>query len=409
MNKQLLATALLCLSAIACEDDKAEELVQTVQADRAGITGIVIDQDDLLVENDAGQARQLSVTATREGMAGLNYSDRVDWQSSDERVATISDSGLLTPTGAGVATITVGFARFRDGLVATVSDAELVSISLTPNSVTLDECRSTAVTASGNYDDGTTRSLNGVQWRSDDEAVASVPAVDADRATLFTHKAGTATLTASRGDISTALSLVASEALTSIEITPLSLQLELNKSAALTATGVYSDGSRTDISEAASWSIPAEAQRSTLTLDNLYPGKGGVTATAVGTAAVQAECGDTIADAASSVTVTEAVTLERVAFDEDDDPLLLNTDDEPRQLRLLASYSDGSENDVTEQAEWEILTGDDDLISVSNSSGDKGEVTFASAIDDITEAKEVTIRATFEDEDDQITIRVLVP
>ncbi|MGB0866709.1 MAG: Ig-like domain-containing protein, partial [Granulosicoccaceae bacterium] len=289
--KKLFPAALFCLALVGCEGDEGQAYVQTVQASQAGIISIVIDQEDTVLGDDESDTTQLSVSAESSTQGTLNYSNSVSWSSSDTSVAEVSDSGLVTPVGVGDTTVTASFAQFSDSISVSISDAELQSITLSPAIVELNECLGSTVTATGSYDDDTSRPLTLLSWSSSDARVASVVAVEADQATLFTYNSGTATLTATRNGINATVNVTATETLTAIELSPLNVELQVGSNGTIVATGSYNDSTTADISEAASWSIPAAAHAEYVSLNNTYPNKGAITADAVGTALISVDCG----------------------------------------------------------------------------------------------------------------------
>jgi hypothetical protein len=90
-----------------------------------------------------------------------------------------------------------------------------------------------------------------IAWRSSDEAVATVDGQG--RATA--RAPGSATITASSGGFTATAMLVVVPPLrlTALQITPAGGRVPVQRTLALTATGIYSDGSMTRLTDAATW------------------------------------------------------------------------------------------------------------------------------------------------------------
>jgi uncharacterized protein YjdB len=112
--------------------------------------------------------KQLTATVSPEEATNQT----VTWSSTDEDVATVSDSGLVTAVAVGSATITV---TTEDGAKTAICD---VTVSEPVENVTLDTAKYTLfiagtkqLTATVSPEDATNKS---VTWTSSDETVATV-------------------------------------------------------------------------------------------------------------------------------------------------------------------------------------------------------------------------------------------
>lgn len=150
----------------------------------------VVEPSIELDETDAsvvvGMTMQLTATVT-----GLDDTD-VTWSSSDESIATVDATGLVTGINAGTATI---IAKASNGLeasckvtvVTNIVDATTITLNVTEAS--LEEGETLQLTATVTPTDATDKTLT---WTSSDESVATV-----DPTGLVTAiHAGTAVITA---------------------------------------------------------------------------------------------------------------------------------------------------------------------------------------------------------------------
>ena len=80
----------------------AEAWVPVTEGDTIAVTGVTLDKETLELTVGEGTA-QLVATIAPEGATDT----RLVWLSSDEKVATVDENGVVTPVGEGKATITV--------------------------------------------------------------------------------------------------------------------------------------------------------------------------------------------------------------------------------------------------------------------------------------------------------------
>ena len=81
--------------------------------------------------------QQLTATVTFSSGTTMDVTDECTWTSSDEAVATVSESGLVTAAGVGECTVTATYQGLSGQSEITVTDpAEALSVS--PSSVSLD-------------------------------------------------------------------------------------------------------------------------------------------------------------------------------------------------------------------------------------------------------------------------------
>lgn len=175
----------------------------TITASAGSATGsatVEVEQDavtlSLAPEDVAFHSLGDTLSLVAEGTDANGHPVAVTWSSSDPAVAQVDDSGLVTSTGNGTATVTAGAGRRM--LSATVRvEQEAVALSLTPEEVVFhalgDTLRLLAETADANGHPVP------VTWSSSDPAVAQV-----DHSGLVAAADnGTATITATAGGAAT--------------------------------------------------------------------------------------------------------------------------------------------------------------------------------------------------------------
>ena len=99
----------------------AEAWVPVTQGETVAVTGVTLDKETLELTVGEGTA-QLVATIAPEGATDT----RLVWLSSDEKVATVDENGVVTPVGEGKATITVVTVdgNFSDTCAVTVNAAD---------------------------------------------------------------------------------------------------------------------------------------------------------------------------------------------------------------------------------------------------------------------------------------------
>ncbi len=147
-----------------------------------------------------GGTEGLVVTGTYADGHTADFTLASVWTSSNNAVATVAYTGVVTAQGAGSATITATLGAFTATAAITVNAAtSLTSITLTPANQTLAVGATSQYTALGAFSDGTGHQLStGVSWSV---SPASVATVDATWGIVTAVGAGTATLSATSAGV----------------------------------------------------------------------------------------------------------------------------------------------------------------------------------------------------------------
>ena len=148
-------------------------------------TAASLDKTELTINK--GAAAQLNLSVTPE-----NFTDIVDWKSTDTNIVTVSDNGVVKAVGVGTATVKVTVGDVSATCKVTVLQP-VTGISLNKSSLTMDALGTFQMTASV-YPDGANDKR--ITWSSSDPAIASVD----ENGLVTALKKGTATITAAAMD-----------------------------------------------------------------------------------------------------------------------------------------------------------------------------------------------------------------
>lgn len=172
---------------IAACGEVSAECVVTV--DGIAVESIAIDKASL--EMEVGETAQLTATVTPEDAENKE----VIWTSSNEKVATVDETGLVTAIAVGEASIVAACGNIKTDCPVTVSGKKSESITLDKESITLFEGKTEQLTATVLPEDAEDKT---VTWTSSDNSIATV-----DANGLVTAVAeGNATITATNTTLS---------------------------------------------------------------------------------------------------------------------------------------------------------------------------------------------------------------
>jgi uncharacterized protein YjdB len=294
-----------------------------------------------------GYTQQLIVWAYYSDGSRQEVTGDATYLPPDNGVVSVTAGGLVTALMEGDAPILISYlGEFATCQVIVTSN--LVAIEVEPASALLDPGDTQQLKVTAYFLDHTTADVTDQSvYSTTDSSVAS-----ADAAGLVTaNGAGNATITADYGGLSDTCQVqVLAPTLVSIEVTPDSLELEINDTAQLTVTAYYSDGSDQDVTPLCLYQSTDES------VATVTPG-GLVGAATAGNATIRATYGD-LTDTCSVAVGQPVLVSLRV------EPQSASLDiDGTVQLTVWATYSDNSVVDVTSQSTFS--TSDFAVASVS--------------------------------------------
>lgn len=198
---------------------------------------------------------QLVATANYiDGTSAVMTSD-VSWLSNDINTADVTLSGLLNGINTGATTLTASL----DGITSNTVDVTVIIVMtnmlIEPSSISVVKGLTQQLTATAVFNDGTLYPItNSVTWVSNNTNIASF----SEMGLLNGLEEGTGTLTAQMDNINTTVEFTVTPAeITQIEVTPNEVTLVKGKTERnaqqLIAIATYTDDSRLDITNSATW------------------------------------------------------------------------------------------------------------------------------------------------------------
>jgi hypothetical protein len=295
-----------------------------------------------------GNNQQFSATALFSDGSRSDVTGTAIWLSAQPKVASANAGGMIISKTVGATSISAVYESVRASSGLTVGPPQLASITVTPQTPSLNPKHSVQLTATGIFTDGTTQDLSSmVMWASTPTSVLTISAMGLATA----NSPGAATVTASQGSITGNDALaVALPTLLSITLSPQSIVLTPAHSTQLKAVGTYSDASTQDISGIVTWG----ARPSGIVAVN---SSGLATGKALGGAAITA-----VLNAVSGMDTVAVVapTLNSISITPSGASIPLG---ENQQLFATGIYHDGSKQDLTSSVQW--ASSDPTILSLS--------------------------------------------
>jgi uncharacterized protein YjdB len=320
-----------------------------------------------------GNAQAFIATGTYSDSTTKDLTTTVTWSSSNLAVASVSNAlgseGLASGATKGTTTITAtdSTTAIAGSTTLGVTDAVLVSITLSPSTPSIPLGAAQTFVATGIYSDSTTKDLTAsVTWSSSVTGVASISNAAGSHGVAAGATTGTTTITATDPATSIAGSTtlkVTAAVIASIEVTPANDALPRSVQSPYAATATYTDKTTKDVTTSVTWS---SSDTSKVSISNAAGSQGLASTLAAGSPTITATDPATGVSGSTTLTVTTAF-LVSISVTPDG----LNV---PKgfseQFTATGTYSDGSVRDLTKQATWSST--DLAVAPVSNAAGSQG-------------------------------------
>jgi uncharacterized protein YjdB len=296
----------------------------------------------------AGKSLQLRAMATYSDGLIEDASESANWSSSSVFNATVSNvagsKGLVKGVADGMATITATIGSLSASAQVTVSAPTQTGFVVFPLTFKFPVGTVAYLTATATFSDGTTQDQTGTAtWSSSASGVVTVQSYQGY--TYITAVApGMATITAKSGMQQASCTVTVTTAtMTSLQITPAQLSLQMGSISQLQAIGVFSDLTTQDESYSVSWT---SSDPSIVTVGDDYYSKGTITTNGPGTATITASFMGVTGSTTVTVTSATLQTIQVTPFA----PKLPKGFD--TYLRATGIYSDNTTQELTYLVSW---------------------------------------------------------
>jgi Big-like domain-containing protein len=318
-----------------------------------------------------GSTTQFAVTAILSDGTTSNVTAMATFSSNAPGVVGISTArmnhGRATAIQAGSADVTATYMGFSDSTTVVVTNAAIVSISVSPSGLTLPVGTRRQFTAQAIRSDGTSMAITGMAtWTSDTPSVAAVSTAGATRGQVTAVSAGgPVNITATYMGLSGSAAInVSAATIVSVQVTPFNPTITIGTPLQFVATAIYSDGTNTAVTGMATWQSDT---MSVAQVSNAAGSRGLATPLMKGAATISATFMTVTGSTTLSVTDATITQIQVTPFNPTI-PVGFDT-----QLAATAIYSDGSNRDITALATW--TSGGAGAAAVSDALATKGLVT----------------------------------
>jgi|GEM_PF-4474974 len=364
-----------------CEGD-ARDLTEPVEVSRNNLGSLTIvppahTLSDIIISPDEDIQFTLTATDTQGQPITISPANR-RWQVSNGDIASISENGVLTGKQQGMVDVSVFVGTVSSQVIPVeVSPGTLLSfVGLTTQSA-LQPCVSQTYTAVGLYSDERERGVQGVSWEVTPANNAAFT-ISENQSTieLYGRNEGVLVLTAELDGVETVSNLVVDSSLVSISLGE-NLSVSGNSTLQMKAEGSFTTAQGTqviDITENVAWVVAEGDSRQSASISSSGDDIGLLRSRAAGNATVSASCGS---NPGITGETTVVVTPTIITGNQTDDPIVMNVSDPVLELRVStgATFSDDEDREVTQEAEWTFVNSRTDIVSLSNTSPTRGQVT----------------------------------
>lgn len=288
-----------------------------------------------------GTRSQLQAIATFGDGSTQDVSSQVQWSSNDPFIASVDSLGLVTGSGIGQATVTATLGAISRSATLTVTNAIATALQVIPPTASLPKGTKLQFQAIATFSDNSSQDVTSqVNWNSSDISVATIDLNG--EATAFSEGGSSISANFLGVTSNTVLLVVTNATVNSIQVVLNggSGNLAKGSSVQFKAQAVLSDGSTLDVSSQAAW-FSSDQTKVTINAQGLATG------VAVGTSTISASLNG-VTSAGTVLTVTNA-TVSQIQITP---PSLTLAKGTKGKLTAIATYSDNSTQDISNQVVW---------------------------------------------------------
>ncbi|MCG9729879.1 Ig-like domain-containing protein [Shewanella sp. Isolate13] len=314
-----------------------------------------------------GTSLQYQAHLILEDGLSIDVTPQSAWQSSSVDIASIDDQGFLVAKTLGQTRVsaTLSFAdiSLSDTTSATVVDAQLSNLIVTPSQGIFPVGTKGSYVATAYFSDGQVKDVSrDALWSASQPDVVDITAQGQNAGDATAIAVGSSSITATYQELSADAQLEVTDAvLTSLQISPLNTQVPAGTQVQYHAHASFSDGSVKDVTSLGYWQS-SEPQIASV---GLTGGLSGIADTYLeGVTEIRF---DYLGQSQSTELMVTAATLVDLQISPRDLQVPIGTQG---QYIAIAYYSDGHSKDVTKQASW--ISSNREVVSIVNTGVDAG-------------------------------------
>jgi uncharacterized protein YjdB len=312
-------------------DDSGTVTITAMSSGKSGTATVTITQDPVATVTvappastiNASQTQQLTVTLKDAGGAAITGRP-IAWSSSNPSVATVSNSGLVSPTGlndTGTVTITATSGSASGTATVSINSDPVASVSIAPGSSSINATQTQQLTATLKDAGGTILTGRTVTWSSSDPTIATVSntglvtptgANDSGAVTITAtsgSKSGTATVTISQDPVASVTVAPGSSAISATQTQQLAATLKDAGGAVLTGRTVTWSSSNTAIATVSTTGLVSPTGANDSGTVTITAASGSANGTATVTITQDPVTSVTVAPASSTISATQTQQL----------------------------------------------------------------------------------------------------
>ncbi len=291
-----------------------------------------------------------------------NVTALASWTVRQPGLAQVTAPGTIRGIAPGVAEVVVTYQGQTATANLTISAATLRAVTVEPQGAKLARASRLDLHATGVFSDGTKQDLTTqASWVSSDLGVATV----SPQGVATGVNAGVTSIGATFMAMTGLASLtVTTASLTSIEVTPAQPTLRVPATQRFVATGLWSDGTTSDLTATVIWQSSDPAL---LGFSNAPGAAGLATAGAPGMVTVTARMGITAGTTTVTIAPSQLIAIRLTP------PATTIPKGTTQIFRATGTYSDGTTADISASANW--LAPTPTIVAVSNAPGSQGVAT----------------------------------
>ncbi|MEK8131218.1 Ig-like domain-containing protein [Paenibacillus filicis] len=291
------------------------------------ISSLVLNKNELTLE--VGGTATLTATAVYVNGTTENVSVKTEWSSGDPDTVAVY-AGAVTAKKEGKAALTATFMG-KTVIVNVTVTKKLRSLIKDKQQINLRQNQSEQVKLTAYYDDGTNEDVTDkADWNIDNGAIATVV-----NGKVTGHSSGTGSVTAKYSGQQVTIP-VSVEIVKRVDADKTELSLLKGESANIKLMATYPDGTQEDVSDKADWETDDSSIADVI--------KGKITAYGPGQTNIKGTYG-------TKSTTIKVIVDQTLKIELDKQTLYMKKGD-TAQLKLTATYADGSTEDATAKAEW---------------------------------------------------------